>query len=115
LNAGVHTVAVDLSSFRPSVLMAELIVIAGVGITVPMVLKAAGMDLKAGYDIYMAYDDACERREQVGICLARCKDILEVASSQDKHMSQRSRQPGRAHDPYISRRFTSNTTHTSDR
>ncbi|KAJ7720644.1 hypothetical protein B0H16DRAFT_1792677 [Mycena metata] len=94
--------------------MAELVVIAGVGITVPMVLKAAGMALKAGYDIYMAYDDACERREQVGVCLARCQDILKVAS-EDKRLSQRSRQdnPHETHDPYMSRRFYSNPTHNN--
>ncbi|KAJ7360840.1 hypothetical protein DFH08DRAFT_951481 [Mycena albidolilacea] len=94
--------------------MAELIAIAGVGITVPMVLKAAGMALKAGYDIYNAYDDACERREQVGVCLARCKDILQLAS-QDERLSQSPRQdkPDGGHDPYISRRFYSNTTYSN--
>jgi hypothetical protein len=94
--------------------MAEPIAIAGVGITVPMVLKAAGIALKAGYDIYNAYDDACERREQVGVCLARCKDILQLAS-QDERLSQSPRQdkPDGDHDPYISRRFYSNTTYSN--
>jgi hypothetical protein len=80
--------------------MAELaIVIAGVHITVPVALHAAGVALETAYSIYSG---VTERREQIGVCLGRCQDIL-VAASKDKRLTQ---SPQR-HDPYSTRQFSS--------
>jgi hypothetical protein len=91
--------------------MAEVIVIAGVSITVPMILKGTGMALKAAYDIYQSFDDASERQKQIEVCLARAKDILECVST---HLDRSSRRENADYDPYISRTFTTRTNLSGD-
>ncbi|KLO20748.1 kinase-like protein [Schizopora paradoxa] len=61
--------------------MAELITVAGVAITVPMVLSASWTVLKAAYGLYGNVD---MRRKQIGLLLDRCRDIIEKLSQRAK-------------------------------
>lgn len=53
--------------------MAEIIAVAGVSITVPMVLNASWTVLKAAYSLYGNVD---MRRKQIRLLLDRCQDII---------------------------------------
>ena len=51
--------------------------IAAISITIPGILSAAWTVLKAAYDLYGSVD---RRRQQIGLLLARCRDLISKIS-----------------------------------